>query len=314
MKFDNRLILIVVAAVGVYAIFLFTSDFNLISEKISNFKINYLPLILLFVGASWIPLIIRWQFLLKTCEIDIPLTKSIFVFFSGLALEITPGQVGALIKSQILKTTSNVPRTKTAAIVLVEKLYDLIGAIIATALGIIILGLDFYLIVIAITVLAVILFFMYSRFTFELFFKRIIKTKLFSKYIENISEFYDTVQESTNVKVATISILLAVLYWFIIAGAAYYTLIGFDINVLDYLKILAIYSTSALLGAISFIPGGLGVTEGTLAGLLTLEGIDVSMALILSVMIRVFTFWSTITVGFVSLKFTGGFSFKKNSF
>ena len=314
MKFDNRLILILVAAVGVYAIFLFSSDFNLISEKISNFKINYLPLIILFVGASWVPLIIRWRFLLKTCKIDIPLTKSIFVFFSGLALEITPGQVGALIKSQILKTTSNVPRTKTAAIVLVEKLYDLIGAIIATALGIIILGLDFYLIVIAITVLAVILFFMYSRFTFELFFKRIIKTKLFSKYIENISEFYDTVQESTNVKVATISILLAVLYWFIIAGAAYYTLIGFDINVLDYLKILAIYSTSALLGAISFIPGGLGVTEGTLAGLLTLEGIDVSMALILSVMIRVFTFWSTITVGFVSLKFTGGFSFKKNSF
>ena len=314
MKFDNRLILILVAAVGIYAIFLFTSDFDIISEKISNFKINYLPIILLFVGASWIPLIIRWQFLLKTCKIDIPLAKSIFVFFSGLALEITPGQVGALIKSQILKTTSNIPRTKTAAIVLVEKLYDLIGAIIAAALGIIILGLDFYLIAIAITVLAVILFFMYSRFAFEFFFKRITKTKFFSKYIENISQFYDTVQESTNVKVATVSILLAVLYWFIIAGAAYYTLIGFDINILDYLKILAIYSTSALLGAISFIPGGIGITEGTLAGLLTLEGVDVSTALILSVMIRIFTFWSTIIVGFFSLKFTGGFSFRKNSF
>ena len=197
---------------------------------------------------------------------------------------------------------------------LVEKLYDLIGAIIAAALGIIILGLDFYLIAIAITVLAVILFFMYSRFAFEFFFKRIIKTKFFSKYIENISQFYDTVQESTNVKVATVSILLAVLYWFIIAGAAYYTLIGFDINILDYLKILAIYSTSALLGAISFIPGGIGITEGTLAGLLTLEGIDVSTALILSVMIRVLILWYSVSIGFIALKFTGALSFRKNSF
>ena len=64
MKLDNRLILVLVAVVGIYAIFLFLSDFDIISEKISNFKINYLPLILLFVSASWIPIIVKWHFLL----------------------------------------------------------------------------------------------------------------------------------------------------------------------------------------------------------------------------------------------------------
>ena len=64
MKLDNRLILVLVAVVGIYAIFLFVSDFSIISEKISNFKINYLPLILLLVSASWIPIIIKWHFLL----------------------------------------------------------------------------------------------------------------------------------------------------------------------------------------------------------------------------------------------------------
>jgi len=97
MKLDNRLILVLVAVVGIYAIFLFVSDYNIISEKISNFKINYLPLILFFVSVSWIPLIIKWHFLLKNCEIDIPLRKSIAVFFAGVAFEITPGQIGALI-------------------------------------------------------------------------------------------------------------------------------------------------------------------------------------------------------------------------
>ena len=62
MKLDNRIILILIVAVGIYAIFLFISDYNIISEKISNFKINYLPLILFFVSASWIPLIIKWHF------------------------------------------------------------------------------------------------------------------------------------------------------------------------------------------------------------------------------------------------------------
>jgi len=312
MKLDNRLILVLVAAVGIYAIFLFTSDFNIISEKISNFKINYLPLILFLVTASWCPVFIKWHFLLKNCEIDIPLTRSITVFLSGLAFDITPGKLGALMKSQILKTSFNIPRTKTAPIVLVEKVYDLIGAILASIIGIIILGMDVYLIIIAILVLAMVFFFLYYRPASELFFKRVTKTKFFSKYVENISEFDKIVQKSTNVKVATICILLAVTYWFIVSTAVYYTLIGFDINILDYLKVLSIYATSILLGAISFIPGGVGITEGALAGLFTLEGIDVSTALILSVIIRIFVLWYSVSIGFISLKFTGAFSSNKD--
>ena len=314
MKLDNRLILILVAVVGIYAIFLFVSDYNIISEKISNFKINYLPLILFFVSASWIPLIIKWHFLLKNCEIDIPLKKSIAVFFSGVAFEITPGQIGALIKSQILKTSYNIPRTKTVPIVIVEKVYDLIGAILASVIGIIILGMEIYLIAIAISVLAFIFFFMYHKPASELFFNRITKLKFFSKRVDNISEFNKIIQKSTNPKVATICILLAVTYWFIISIAVYYTLIAFDINILDYLEVLAIYTTSILLGAISLIPGGIGIAEGSIAGLLTLNGIDVSTALILAVMIRIFTLWYSVSVGFIALKFTGGLSFRKNSF
>ena len=313
MKLENNIILILVAAIGIYGIFLFLSDFSIISEKISNFKINYLPLILLLVSVSWIPLIIKWHFLLKNSRINVPLTKSIAIFFSGSAFEITPGQIGILIKSQLLKTSSNISRTKTIPIVIVEKIYDLIGAILASVIGIIILGMESYLIIIAISVLATIFFFMYHRRSSELVFNRITKLKFFSKYIDNMSEFYEVVKKSTSVKAATICILLALMYWFIISAAAYYTLIAFDVNLLDYLKVLAIYATSTLLGAISFIPGGIGITEGSIAGLFTLNGVDVSTALILSVMIRILTLWYSVSVGFVLLKFTGAFSSKYSS-
>ena len=315
MKLDNRLILVLVAVVGIYAIFLFISDYNIISEKISNFKINYLPLILLFVSASWIPLSIKWHLLLKNCGIDIPLKKSISIFLSGSAFTtITPGQIGALMKSQILKTSFNIPRTRTVPIILVENIYDLIGAIIASIMGVIILGIEPYLIIIAISVLAIIFFFMYYRPASNLFFKRITKTKFFSKYVEDISEFEKIVRKSTNLKIAITCILLSITYWFIISIAVHYTLIAFDINILDYLQVLAIYTTSILLGAISFIPAGLGVAEGSIAGLLTLHGIDVSTALILSIMIRILTLWYSVSIGFIALKFSGGFTFRKNSF
>ena len=215
--------------------------------------------------------------------------------------------------NRILKTSSNISRTKTIPIIIVEKAYELIGAILASEIGIIILGMEFYLIIIAISVLATIFFFMYHRRSSELVFNRITKLKFFSKYIDNMSEFYEVVKKSTSVKAATICILLALTYWFIISAAAYYTLIAFDVNLLDYLKVLAIYATSTLLGAISFIPAGIGITEGSIAGLFTLNGVDVSTALILSVMIRVLTLWYSVSAGFISLKFTGAFSSKYSS-
>ncbi len=315
MKLDNRLILVLVAVVGIYAFFLFISDYNIISEKISNFKINYLPLIPLFVSASWIPLSIKWHLLLKNCGIDIPLKKSIAIFLSGSAFTtITPGQIGALMKSQILKVGFNIPHRKTVPIILVENVYDLIGAILASIMGIIILGIEPYFIIIAISALTIIFFFMYYKPASKLFFERIAKAKFFSKYVEDISEFEKIIQKSTNVKIATTCILLSITYWLIISIAVHYTLIAFDINILDYLQVLAIYTTSILLGAISFIPAGLGVAEGSIAGLLTLHGIDVSTALILSIMIRILTLWYSVSIGFIALKFSGGFTFRKNSF
>ena len=315
MRLDNRLILVLVAVVGIYAIFLFLSDFSIISEKISNFKISYLPLILLFVSASWIPLSIKWHLLLKNCGINIPLKKSISIFLSGSAFTtITPGQIGALMKSQILKVGFDIPHRKTVPIILVENVYDLIGAILASIMGIIILGIEPYFILIAISALIVIFFFMYYKPASKLFFERITKAKFFSKYVEDISEFEKIIQKSTDVKIAITSILLSITYWFIISIAVYFTLIAFDINILDYLQVLAIYTTSILLGAVSFIPAGLGVAEGSIAGLLTLNGIDVSTALILSIMIRILTLWYSVSIGFIALKFTGGFTFRKNSF
>ena len=54
---------------------------------------------------------------------------------AGYALSIIPGKVGELIKSQILKTKFNVPRTKTASIIVIEQIYNLIGLVTVSCIG-----------------------------------------------------------------------------------------------------------------------------------------------------------------------------------
>ena len=311
MKFDNRIIWVVIASVGLYGVFLFFSDFNIISEQISNFKYEFLPLILLLVSISWTPLLVRWQILLKKNDINIPIKKSFLLFLGGMSMSITPGHVGELIKSQLMKTIYNIPRTKTAPIIFVEKFYDLTGAIIASIIGIIILGMDTSLILISVSILIVIIFLIYYRPIFEFILKRVTKTKFFSKYSENLSDSYEIVRNSTTPQISSISFGLSVLYWIIISVAVHFILLSFGIESISILKTISIYSSSVIIGAISFIPGGLGITEGSLIGLFSLEGIDISLALILSVMIRILTMWYSVSIGFICLKFTGGLSSSK---
>jgi uncharacterized membrane protein YbhN (UPF0104 family) len=63
---------------------------------------------------------------------------------------------------------------------------------------------------------------------------------------------------------------------------------------------------------LSFLPMGVGVVEGSLAGFLNYEGIDISIALTLVILIRIFTRWYGVIVGLIFMKLIGGFS--KNLF
>ncbi len=126
MKIINKIIIIIIAVIGLYATFLIASDIRTISDKISNFKIEFLPIIILLVTSGWFVLFARWHLLLKNSKIFIPKKDSLLIFFSGFALAIIPGKVGWLVKSQLLKTKFDIPRSRTVPIVMLEQLYTVI--------------------------------------------------------------------------------------------------------------------------------------------------------------------------------------------
>ena len=83
---------------------------------------------------------------------------------------------------------------------------------------------------------------------------------------------------------------------------------GFGIDTIPILNSISTYSSSIIAGAISFIPGGIGVAEGSLVSLFSIQDIDASDAIILVIFIRLFTLWFTTITGFIMIKTSNSIS------
>lgn len=317
MNLINKILIIVIVIVVFYAIFLIYSDLDFIKDRLNEFKIEFLPQILALVIIGWFVGFYRWVLLLKHSDIRIPASQNFFIFMSGYALSIIPGKVGELIKSQLLKTKFGVSRTKTVPIILLEQLYNLVGIVAISCIGlglIIIFNIKFfemsnYVIIGAAIVLIFLLILIKSKNAFERFFLKTSKFKFISKYNLSFDESYDIVRKSLGGKILIASTLLSALFWFVESIVVYLVLLAFDVDILQFTTIVATYTSSILLGVASFLPMGIGVVESSLAGFFALQGIDISLALTIVVFIRIFTRWIGVALGFILLKMTG-FSLK----
>jgi uncharacterized protein (TIRG00374 family) len=70
---------------------------------------------------------------------------------------------------------------------------------------------------------------------------------------------------------------------------------------LPIVRAVGIYPLSMMAGAASMLPGGLGSTEATIVALLSAEGVELSLALLAAVGIRLATLWFAIICGLVSM-------------
>ena len=309
MKIINKIIIIVIAVVGLYATFLIASDINTIADKISSFKIEFLPIIIILVTCSWFVLFTRWHLLLMNSKIFIPKKNSFIIYLSGIALTIIPGKVGELVKSQLLKTKFGIPRSKTVPIVILEQFYTLIGLIVISFFGIWYFELGTYVIGFFTAVLVFSFILISSKRIFNKLMVILEKRKITSKFVEPLSLSYDTVRKSIRGPIVFYATALTSIFWLLEAVIVYFVLLSFGVDGIELLMVIPTYATSIMLGFLSFLPMGLGVVEGSLASFFSLQGIEVSLSLTLVIIIRVFTRWYGVAVGFVALRLSGGLTF-----
>jgi len=308
MKFQKSLLLGILGIIAIYAIILIAFDVNIISEKINDFDFQYLPFIIPLIPLTWGVLFLRWNLLLKNSAIDIPLKDNFMIFISGFALGVTPGKVGELIKAQLLKNKFNIPRSKTAPLVIVERFYDFFAIAIISLFGILVFEYSIYIFTILAIGIIIFLTITSSEKLFLKFLQKIEKIKFLRNFSSELPKSFTIIQKSTRGKIFPLSIILSVIFWILDSIIAYLTLLSFGIDIIDYFVLMSIYTSSIILGVISFLPLGIGVVEGSMVGFLSLNGIEFSLATVIVVFIRFFTRWIGVMAGFLGLKFSNNLS------
>ena len=306
MKIGNKILIVIVAVIGLYAAFLIASDINTIFDKISYFKIEFIPIILLLITSGWFTLFFRWHLLLRNAKIFIPIKDSFLILTSGFALTIIPGKVGELVKSQLLKTKFGIARSKTIPIVILEQFYTAIGIVTLSFLGIWYFELGVYVLGFFTAGLVFAFLLLSSRKTFNKIVSLLGRRKFTLKFVEPLSSSYDGVKNGIRGPISLYASGLSILFWMIEAISIYFILLAFGVETIEFLTIVSTYTTSIMLGILSFLPLGIGVVEGSLASFFTIHGIDISLSLTIVVVIRLFTRWYGVSFGFIALKLSGG--------
>jgi len=188
-------------------------------------------------------------------------------------------------------------------------LYILIGLIFISFCGIWFFELGAYVIGFFTAVLIFAFIFISSKKAFNKLIVVLGKSKFTSKFVESLSSSYDVIKKSTRGPIVFYASGLTVIFWLLEALSVYFVLLSFGIESIEFLKVIPIYATSLMLGFLSFLPMGLGVVEGSLAGFFSLQGIEASLALTIVIIIRIFTRWYGVIVGFFALKLSGALTF-----
>lgn len=248
----------------------------------------------------------RWERYRSLVGVDISRGASLIVYLSGLALTVTPGKVGEAFKSVLIRRLSGTPIHTTAPIVLAERVTDLLGflLLILTASLIGHLPLD-WIFWTAASLCALICCALLSPATSRGFVS--LTSKLpggawAAPRLEGALSSARTLLKPRELPTATI---LAALGWGLECTACWLLARHFA-PAIPFATCAHAFAVAAVAGAVVvFSPGGLGVTEASLFGLLLIAldtaGLDHAAATAAAASIvllsRLCTLWFAVLVG-----------------
>jgi glycosyltransferase 2 family protein len=242
---------------------------------------------------------VRWQFYLRRQSVSVPLTSSALVFGAGLSLSITPAKLGELVKSYLLREMHDIPAPRTAPVVVAERVTDLIALLVLAVIGVAGYGVDPTLVAIAGAIIGFgLLLLAWPRPTRALITWVTTPTKL-RRLREPLLETLENLVQLCRPVPLVIATAIAVPAW--ACECVGFALIcnAFPGVHVELGLAVVIYAGTTIAGALSFLPGGLGVTEGAMT-LALVEGaahFDRASAVAATLLTRLATLWFAVVLG-----------------
>ncbi len=276
-----------------------TDEFFAILKRLPRWLI---PACLGIVFSGYCMRFYRWHWYLKQLRHSVPFISSFRIYFASLALSASPGRAGESIKSLFLKRRFDIPFSHTIAGMISERFTDLLAVLLLISMGAF-TGIHAKLSIAIVTsiLLVIILIMQYPGWL-----KRNLLAPLrrWSKIKHLISSLESMIDRSSTLlcfRILIGGVLLAVMSWVLEGIALFWLFQHLGVDSITILRAIMILAASDLIGAISFMPGGIGGAEATLVSLSILYGAGQDEAIAATFLIRFITLWFGVCLGIISL-------------
>ena len=247
--------------------------------------------------------ILRWQRYLAKLGSSLPLGFVALSYVAGFAFTVSPGKVGEVARARYY-SRFGISLPQVAGAVFVERLLDVmamlaLAALIATtapryypAMWSAGLGIAALLLVLTLSP--------WGRIAGSLeSLPRL--PRVVSRLGVGACKALGTARALLSPGMLVLGFVLGLVGWGLEGGGLYALGCVFPATHLSLAAGVGIYAVAVLVGALSFLPGGLGSTDAVMTALLVTHGYPVGDALVVTIACRIVTLWFAVLLGWIAV-------------
>ena len=257
----------------------FLSGFSQIFNALENISSIYILASCAMVLSAFLFRTGVWDVLLRASGHTVS-RRSLFrcIMFGWFISFLIPARIGDFARGVALKTTEGTPLGIGLSTIVLERVLDLIAIAIILAVVTTFLGSDQFMMlwVIAIALAVMLVLLLFAFYKFDRFVIRIFSTR-FPKIKDFMGALKDGLREIYNNPMAMgLALLLSIPVWLLEISSIYFASKAIHFNLsFPFAGVSGIASFIAQ--TVPLTPAGIGIHEGTIAGVLALFGIPMSV-------------------------------------
>lgn len=288
-------------AIAVYFVLALVTGFEDLSAALGDLRWALLPVIFGLVAISYLGRFLRWTYYLRLLKVDLALGNNVAIFTAGLSMTISPGKLGEVLKSVFIRRVSGTPVARTAPIIVAERATDGTGMVLWGLLGALSFSFGLWTILAFSTLTIVGIAVLRSKRLSLLAERVLLKLPVLNRLAPHLSDFHGASNELLAWRPLVFGTFMSFLSWGLEILAVYLCAIALGAE-LDFLLIVFVFAVSSIGGALSMIPGGIGVAEAGLAGMfIGLGGLAQGPAVALTFLVRLATLFFATFIGILGL-------------
>jgi uncharacterized membrane protein YbhN (UPF0104 family) len=244
---------------------------------------------------------VRWQYYLGRLGHRVRARDSLRIYLAGFGLTIVPGKVGEAIRSVFLKGHGVGYRPSLAAF-FTERFSDLISMLCLAAIGVWMYRAAQPVLLLLAAFLCAVVFILHQQGWIDGLHQRAV-TWLPARLAPGLDSVVSIIHHARIClapQVMLAGVALGIVAWGSEGLAFHFVLDWMGVQV-GWQTALFIYAFAMLVGAISFLPGGLGGADATMIGLLAVYNVPLHSAVAATILIRIATLWFAVVLGIGAL-------------